>query len=132
MDTKIGQKQQWDTVLFSDETHICLEAPVSNWVQRPVGTAFDPQYTTRKVAHPKRVSIWGCFSEKGVGKICIFESMLDAKLMKEILEECLLPTASSLYPNSTWWFLQDNDPKHKSKIVTKFLFDNGIQLLYWI
>ena len=28
-----------------------------------------------------------------------------------------------------WWFLQDNDPKHKSTLVHHWLFNKGIQLI---
>jgi transposase len=76
--------QQWGTVLFSDETHVELgERKAQVWVQRPVGTAFDPEYMNHKVSHPQRVSAWGCFSASGVGDIAIFTEMLDAKNLTE-------------------------------------------------
>ena len=30
-----------------------------------------------------------------------------------------------------WWFQHDNDPKHKSKLVTKWFVDNKINVLQW-
>ena len=45
-------EDQWDTVLFSDETHIEMGPHGQVWVQRPLGAAFEPHYMSTKVAHP--------------------------------------------------------------------------------
>ena len=64
--------------IYSDETHIELGAHGQNWVQRPVGKAFDYHYMVdKKVPHPPRVSVWACFSKKGVGEMAIFTENLD-------------------------------------------------------
>ncbi len=41
----------------------------------------------------------------------------------------MLTAAKTFYPNEAWWFLQNNDPKHKSRVVQTFLFNNGIQCI---
>jgi hypothetical protein len=67
---------QWDTVLFSDEAHIELSPHGQVWVQRPLGTAFDSDYMINRLPHPERVSIWACFSGRGLGDIEIFTDKL--------------------------------------------------------
>jgi hypothetical protein len=99
------------------------------WVQRPLGKAFEPEYMTTKVPHPDRVSVWGCFSGRGSGEIEIFTDMLDAPKMKAILHTHLLPSANRLFGSEAWWLLQDNDPKHKSKVVQRWLFSQGVQCI---
>jgi transposase len=96
------------------------------WVQRPLGKAFDSEYMVHKVAHPPRVSAWGCFSGGGLGRIDIFTHNLDAPYMKAILSTHLLPSANLLFTPGQWWFLQDNDPKHRSKLVKDWLHNNGV------
>jgi transposase len=120
---------QWDTVLFADETHIEMGPHGQVWVQRPLGAALDPQYMTNKLPHPDRVTLWACFSGRGLGDIDIFTDMLNAKKMKAILRAHLFPSANRLFPEGAWWFQQDNDPKHTSKLVTTWLFNKGVRCI---
>jgi Transposase/DDE superfamily endonuclease len=122
-------EDQWDTVLFSDECHIELGPHGQVWVQRPIGAAFESCYMSNKLPHPPRLSIWGCMSGVGVGELHVFTDTLDAPLMRTILNTHLLPSAHRLFPSTTWWFQQDNDPKHTSRIVQQWLFTHGIQMI---
>jgi len=66
----------------------------------------------------------------GVGELHIFTDTLDAPLMRTILNTHLLPSAARrLFPSTTWWFQQDNDPKHTSRLVQQWLFVHGIQTI---
>ena len=122
---------QWATVLFSDETHVEMGEHGQIWVQRPIGAAFDYQYMSHKVPHPDRVFIWGCFCKAGVGCIAIFQHKLNATYMKKILVKNLFRSAKLYFPEPTdhWWFLQDNDPKHKSRLVQNWLFSKGVRCI---
>jgi len=120
---------QWVTVLFSDECHIELGPHGQVWVQRPIGAAFESCYMSNKLPHPDRLSIWGCMSGIGVGELHFFTDTLDAPLMRTILSTHLLQSARRLFPTGSWWYQQDNDPKHTSHIVQHWLFSQGIQLL---
>jgi transposase len=118
---------QWDTVLFSDETHIELGPHGQIWVQRPLGAAFESEYMTTRDTHPDRISIWGCFSGRGLGEIEIFTDILDGPKLRSILRSHLISSANRLFHNEAWWFLQDNDPKHTSTDVQTWLFTHGVQ-----
>jgi transposase len=120
---------QWDMVLFSDETHIEMGPHGQVWVQRPLGAAYDPQYMTNQETHPDKISLWGCFSGRGLGDLEVFSSTLDGPLMKTILSTHLLPSSRRLFPTGAWWFQQDNDPKHTSRLVQSWLFNHGVQQL---
>jgi len=50
-------EEDWERVLFSDETYIELGPHGQVWVQRPIGEALNPDYMTHKVPHPERVSL---------------------------------------------------------------------------
>jgi hypothetical protein len=74
--------------------------------------------------------VWACFSRNGIGDIHIFTEDLDAAEMKAILQSHLVQSAERVFPNNTvWWFLQDNDPKHSSRLVHEWLFCHGVQCL---
>jgi transposase len=126
-------EQQWESVLFADETSF-KGAGFSGqvWVRRPVGEALNPLYTIDKKSHTVKVHLWGCFSASGLGYSYIFNENLDAKLLKSILNNHLLPSAQLLFPQEPpqqWWFLQDNDPKHSSREIHTWLHNNGISCL---
>jgi hypothetical protein len=58
--------------------------------------------------------------------------MLDAKSLKRIFNEGhLIESAedNGSMDGHAWWFLQDNDPKHKSREVQTWLHNKGILLI---
>jgi hypothetical protein len=74
----------------------------------------------------------GCFCGKGVGYCYIFNENMDSKMLQGILGTYLIESAELHYDvdhAEQWWFLQDRDPKHKSALVRKWLFDHGIQCI---
>ena len=122
---------QWSLVLWSDECSISLGTYGQVWVQRPIGDAFNPKYTVPREKHPPKVHMWGCMSMLGVGECYIFTENLDAILMKNILKNHLIASAKKLFGNKAFWFQQDNDPKHSSRLVKDWLFNNGIRCIEW-
>lgn len=55
---------------------------------------------------------------------------MDSLMFKNILETTTLPYARKNLRRG-WIYQMDNEPKHKSKLVTQFLNDNRIRLLEW-
>ena len=88
----------WGCILYSDETLIELGEHGPVWVQRPVGTAFDPEYMSHKEPHPERVCVWACFSRSGVGDIHIFTENLDAVRNESYLSITSYSISSSFIP----------------------------------
>ena len=66
-----------------------------------------------------------------MGDLFLFEENLDAPLMVKILRDHLLQSAMRLFPPGQWWFQQDNDPKHTSRIVQDWIKGKGIDVLDW-
>ena len=57
---------------------------------------------------------------------------MNGKLLQSILGSHLIESAKLHFDvehAEAWWFLQDNDPKHRSTIVRTWLFNHGIQLI---
>ena len=99
-------------------------------MRRPVGEALNPLYVQKKTAHPVKVNVWACFAASGQGMMHIFEDNLDAKKMKEILVEHLLPSARDLFDaDKQWYFLHDNDKKFHADKVQRWLESKSVRCI---
>ena len=62
---------------------------------------------------------------RGRTGICIFEGIMDTPVYVDIIGRTLLPFVHEVYPDGHR-FMQDNDPKHVSKLGQDFLAANNI------
>jgi transposase len=60
---------QWNSVLFSDESSFVLRWKGRQMVWRPKGERYNPKYIQGTIKHDKKIMIWGCFSANGVGDL---------------------------------------------------------------
>jgi transposase len=82
--------RDWTRVIFTDESTFELNCQVTRaWQIRGKPKIY------RTVKHPAKVSVWGCFSSKGFGKLVIISGILESNQMVDIYENGLLPTAKS-------------------------------------
>jgi DDE superfamily endonuclease len=72
----------------------------------------------------------GCFSRDGVGPLVRIEGKMNAEMYKGILEENMIEHAITCLSDD-WIFMQDNDPKHASKLLKKWFVDNEVEVLKW-
>ena len=74
--------------------------------------------------------LWGCFSSAGVGPIYWIKGKMCSTDYVEILNTVMMPYADEELPLKCE-FMQDNDPKHSSKLVKNWFRDNRLSLLEW-
>ena len=125
-------EDKWRKVLWSDESKFCLfQSGGTRWVRRPIGTRFDPIYQTPTVKHGGgSVMVWGCFSGSGLGPLVRIEATMDAHVYASILQSHMLPHARATLPKG-WTFQQDNDPKHTSAFVHRWLKGHKVATMDW-
>ena len=121
-------------VIFSDESNFQLcPTPSRLMVRRRPGEAYKPQCLAPTVKFGGgSVMIWGCFSKAGIGQMRYCEGRMNEATYKVILEENLLPSALTMFPNSEeCFFQQDNAPCHTARSVKVWMKDHQIRTLSW-
>ena len=124
-------ENNWNHVIFSDESTFDISSTGPVWVRRPVGQRFNPRYIkkvrNRAIAH---VNVWGAFSSHDYIKIYRINGNLNSKGYTDILQAQLLPNLNKLLPQAGF-FQQDNAPIHMSKHTKAFLQENYLQIMDW-
>jgi len=118
----------WSKVIFSDESTFRLNQSSFKVWQFP-----GQRKIFRSVKHPLKINVWGCFSASGFGELVYFQRNLNADFMVTVYKRGLLPSVEYLFgDDSEGWILQeDNDPKHRSKLVSRWKKENNIEVLPW-
>jgi transposase len=69
------------------------------------------------------VHVWGGISWKGKTSLVIFEGIMDTRGFIQVLESGLVPFVEK---NPLTLLMQDNDPKHASRVAREWMDVNGI------
>lgn len=112
-------KDDFSNVIFTDEPSI--------WLQRHAKVCFrrydQPAKLKPKEKHPYKVHVWTGISTRGTTDMAIFTGIMRKEFYVDtILSQYLLPYISKVFPDGNYRFIQDNDPKHKSKSATCVVF----------
>ncbi|KMQ88467.1 tc1-like transposase protein [Lasius niger] len=70
------------------------------------------------------VMIWGCMAYNGVGNIAFIDNIVNAEKYIKVLRNNLSKSAIKLDINETYYFQQDNDPKHTARKTKQWLLYN--------
>lgn len=74
--------------------------------------------------------VWGAFCSKGVEKLVKIDEKLKGAGYVNILKENLRPSLKKMHTRR-YIFMQDNNPKHTSRIAKEYFAENNIELLDW-
>lgn len=76
--------------------------------------------------------VWGCFAWDSIGYLFRINDKLNGILYRQILSEDLLQTIEYYgWDISNIVFQQDNDKKHTSAVVQRWLRENNVPVLDW-
>ena len=67
--------------------------------------------------------LWGCFAAGGTGALYKIDGIMRQDNYVDLLEQHLKTSVRKLKLGRKWVFQMDNDPKHISKVVAKWLED---------
>ena len=92
---------------------------------RKPNTASDLKVLKPTVKHGGGgVMVWGCMGYKGTGNLTFIDGIMDKYKYINILRENLRVSAEKLDVENSYWFQQDNDPKHTALIVRQWILYN--------
>lgn len=113
----------WDVIIFSDETSIWKDSRrTKRWMKK---NNEGDSGVERIIQHPIKVHIWGCITND-ILLFHIFNETMNAPIYLEILDNNLLQIYTDEYV-----FQDDNDPKHRSKLVSDWKHTKNIKCLDW-
>lgn len=123
---------QWNTVLFSDESRICVDRPDR---RRSVWRRQGERFTDSCVREANRwggasVMVWGAISTRHRTPLVIIERTLTAqRYIDHILRPVLMPFLAA--HNDVTTFQQDNARPHAAHVTQDFLHDNNVNVMPW-
>ncbi|GFV91239.1 transposable element Tcb1 transposase [Trichonephila clavipes] len=111
-------------VIFSDESKFNIfKSDGRKLVWRKPCTDFHTKNVLPTVEHGGgSVMIWGCMASKGVGNLCFIDGLMTARTYTDVLQDNLPQSAIKLGISNSYYFQQDNDPKHSAGITRMWLF----------
>lgn len=124
----------WKQVIFSDETKINrIGSDGAQWFWNATNEEIRECHLQHMYKHGGgSIMLWGCFLWDGPGYIVRIDGSLDSKLYCEILDDDLKSSAEYYgFDLKNIVFQQDNDPKHTSKLASKWFLDNKVSVLDW-
>ena len=103
---------KFDNVIFMDESLIWLEQHAKLCFRR----SHKAPKLKQKVNHLLKVHIWADISKHGTTNMAIFTGNMRKEFYVNVtLAKYLKPFIDEVFPAKDYCFVQDNDPKHKSK-----------------
>jgi transposase len=75
--------------------------------------------------------LWGHFAGGGTGALHKIDGIMRIEHFVAILKQHFKTSVRKLKLSRKWVFQMDNDPKHTSKVVAKWLKDNKVKVLEW-
>lgn len=130
---KDWNEENWENVIFSDETAIKLKSVAYKRIYRKNGTELAPNNVQTTLPYGGgNTQIWGCMCAHGVGFMCKLDKGLDSDLYREILKNELDNSIQWYYDDKkTVLFQQDNLAAHKTQACMKTLAKLKIAVMDW-
>ena len=126
--------KQWKHCVFSDESKYNLfGSDGKQWCWRRDDEAYLDRNVVKVVKHGGgSLMVWGCITWDGVGRLHRIDGRLTGIKYTRILENTLLPSLKdrNRSPQSVV-FVQDRDPKHRSRVAGSWFAHHRILVLPW-
>lgn len=121
----------WTNVVFSDESKFNIfqsDGRIRVW--RKPNTELEKNNVVSTVKHGGGgVMVWGCMAAGGVGNLVFIDGTMNKYDYLNILKENLHQSVQKLNLGNSFYFQQDNDPKHTAHIVRMWIIHHVPHIL---
>lgn len=124
----------WKRVVWSDETKINrFGSDGRSWAWKGANEPLTRGHVRQVIKHGGgNLTVWSCISWEGVGYVTEIPGKMDKETYLKILKSDLADTLDYYGLNhSKTVFMQDNDPKHKSKLLMEYLEKQVYEVMEW-
>jgi len=121
----------WKHVVWSDESPFTFRCKIRPRAWMTTGDQYNVACMQGTLKHDKKINVWGCFADGKIGKIHLIDGIMDRHVYLDILKEVAKPCCEELFPDDDYMFMQDNDPKHTSKSVLRWIKTNINTIDWW-
>lgn len=125
--------QQWECVLFTDESRFCLRSPDGRErVWRRPGERYQPcSFSARTPFRGGSVMVWAGISVTARTELVFIEngSLTAHRYVEEILQEHVMPFAPFIGNN--FLLMHDNARPHTARCVEQYINEVGIHVMEW-
>ena len=118
----LDTEDSFDNVIWTDESSVQLTRH-----SQTMRVKMGKERVLKPAAkHAVKVHVWAGISKRGATNICVFDQIMDGGLYTQILDQYLLPFLEKQFPGTEYRCMQDNDPKHTSRIAKDYYQEKGI------
>lgn len=123
----------WEKVVFTGETSFTTRWDLTQEAWRPENSRYSPEYPQEVAASGRSaVFVWGLVTKEGLGPLVRIEDTYTSECYCSILDDVMVPyLLEGPFPEGDYILQQNNSPVHRSRKVTTFLENRGINILSW-
>lgn len=121
----------WKNWIFSDECQVEIGNNNRVYIWRKSDEVDNPHLVCAPSNRKLSVMIWGCICYDGVGTLTSVNGNINSQKYIEILENNLWPVIVRHFPHGNYVFQDDNAPVHRSRLLSAYIEENGINATSW-
>ena len=119
--------EDWNKVVFSDETRVGLASDGRVWVWRGPGERFHPDCIVSRNSCRKSIMYLRCITNNGHGDLLRCSNRMNSTEYLSILENAAIQAT----PDFDLVFMDDNAPIHRAQSVLQWKQDFNVTTLPW-
>lgn len=121
---------QWNRIVFSDESGIDNSGFQQMFVRRPRGSRFNARYVYRAPNSTKRINYFSWVTCRGVGELIVYEDTMDSKMFCHGALPLIIQSLREEFGGDDFRIIHDNASFYTSDYTTVHLSRTGFDKFF--